>query len=120
MQSLKVVKNAGRGNGKSSSKQKENKGTKRSTSQQPSRKNKVTRREKPRTIQAPEAQRSTGSKIRRRSSTRARRVVEPGTPTEAGHLQEDRIGVRLPSGPSKYLWAQRIHSFFHHAILVLF
>lgn len=38
MQSLKVVKNAGRGNGKSASKQKEKKGPKRSTSQQRSRK----------------------------------------------------------------------------------
>jgi hypothetical protein len=38
MQSLKVVKNAWRGNGKSASKQKEKKGPKRSTSQQSSRK----------------------------------------------------------------------------------
>jgi hypothetical protein len=101
MQILKVVKNAGRGNSKSASKQKEKKVPKRSTSQQRSQKNKTTRREKSRTIQAPAAQRSTGSKIQRRNPTRARKVEEPRTPTEAGHLQEDRIGVWVPIGSSQ-------------------
>jgi hypothetical protein len=122
MQSLKVAKLSGRGNGKSASKQKEKTGaTQRSASQpRPRQKSKTNTRMMPRKIKAPAAQKSARSKIRRRDPTRATRVKKQGATAEADNLQEDQISVRIPSGPQKDPWPQRISTSILHAIMVLF
>jgi hypothetical protein len=120
MQSLKVVKTLGGATARAPPNKKKRKGQNAPHPNNAREKNQMTRREKPRKIQAPAAQRSTGSKIQRRNPTRARKVEEPQTPKEAGHPQEDQIGVWVPSGSSQDPRIQRLHSPVHHAILVLF
>jgi ATPase subunit of ABC transporter with duplicated ATPase domains len=121
MQSRKVAKNFGRSNGKSASKQKENRGAVQRSASRPRPRQKKQQKDED---DAADDSSAGSSKNRQKQNSKKRydKIKKSGkqvTTAEAGNLQEYQISIRIPSGLQQDPWPQRISISILYAILVL-